>query len=164
MAYFLDKFMRSCIIERTMKVILNVDVAKLGKKYEVKNVSDGYALNTLIPKGLVEVATPSSLKSLEVKKAAVQASQKRMEEVIVKNLKAIHGKVFEMKEKVNEKGHLFAAVHLDQVSALIKTKINIELPANYLHTEKPIKESGDHEVTVIVGKESTTFTLKVVAE
>jgi large subunit ribosomal protein L9 len=147
-----------------MKVILNVDVAKLGKKYEVKNVSDGHALNMLIPKGLVEVATPASLKALETKKATVQASQVRMEEVIVKNLKAIHGKVFEMAEKVNEKGHMFAAIHLDQVNALIKSKTNIELPSTYLHTEKPIKEVGDHEIIVTVGKESAVFTIKVVAE
>lgn len=147
-----------------MKVILNADVAKLGKKYEVKNVSDGHALNMLIPKGLVEVATPASLKALEVKKAAVQALHQRMEEVIVKNLKTIHGKVFEMTEKVNEKGHLFAAIHLDQVSALIKIKSHVELPASYLHVEKPIKEEGDHEITVKVGKETATFTLKIVAE
>jgi large subunit ribosomal protein L9 len=147
-----------------MKVILNADVAKLGKKYEVKNVSDGHALNMLIPKGLVEVATPASLKALEGKKAAVEASQKRMEEVIVKNLKTVHGKVFEMTEKVNEKGHLFAAIHLDQVSALVKTKTHVELPSGYLSVAKPIKEGGDHEVTVKVGKESATFTLKVVAE
>ena len=147
-----------------MKVILNADVAKLGKKYEVKNVSDGYALNTLIPKGLVEVATPASLKSLEGKKAAVEASQKRTEEVIVKNLKAIHGKTFEMTQKVNEKGHLFAAIHLDQVGVLVKSKTNIELPSSYLSVEKPIKEAGDHEVIVKVGKESATFNLKVIAE
>jgi large subunit ribosomal protein L9 len=147
-----------------MKVILNADVAKLGKKYEVKNVSDGHALNLLIPKGLVEVATPAALKALEVKKTAVEASQKRMEEVIVKNLKAIHGKVFEMTQKVNEKGHLFAAIHLDQVSALVGTKTHVELPSSYLFVAKPIKEAGDHEVTVKVGKESATFTLKVIAE
>jgi large subunit ribosomal protein L9 len=147
-----------------MKVILNADVAKLGKKYEVKNVSDGHALNMLIPKGLVEVATPASLRALEVKKAALQASQKRTEEVIVKNLKTIQSKVFEMTQKVNEKGHLFAAIHLDQVSSLIKSKANVELPSSYLHTAKPIKEVGDHEVTVTVGKESATFNLKIIAE
>ena len=147
-----------------MKVILNADVAKLGKKYEVKDVSDGHALNMLIPKGLVEVATPSSLKALETKKAALEASMKRVEEVIVKNLKTIHGKVFEIVQKVNEKGHLFAAIHLDQVSALVKAKTQVELPATYLHVAKPIKEAGDHEVTVKVGKESAVFTLKVIAE
>jgi large subunit ribosomal protein L9 len=147
-----------------MKVILNADVAKLGKKYEVKDVSDGHALNMLIPKGLVEVATPSALKSLEVKKAALVATQKRMEEVIVKNLKAIQGKTFEKICKANEKGHLFAAIHLDEVGALVKSKTTVELPASYLHVAKPIKETGDHEVTVKVGKESATFTLKVLAE
>lgn len=147
-----------------MKVILNVDVAKLGKKYEVKDVSDGHALNMLIPRGLVEVATPASLKALKSKKVAVVAAEKRMEDVIVKNLKTIHGKVFEMKEKVNEKGHLFAAIHLDQVSDLVKTKTHVELPSSYLHVEKPIKEAGDHEITIKVGKETATFTLKVIAE
>lgn len=147
-----------------MKVILNVDVAKLGKKYEVKNVSDGHALNLLIPKGLVEVATPASLKALEAKKVSVQASLQRMEDVIVKNLKSIQGKVFEMVQKVNEKGHLFAAIHLDQVSELIKKMSHVELPSAYLHVEKPIKEAGDHEITIKVGKDTATFTLKIVAE
>ena len=136
----------------------------MGKKYEVKNVSDGYALNTLIPRGLVEVATPASLRTLEGKKMAVQAMTLRTEEAILKNLKAIHGKEFEMSQKANEKGHLFAAVHLDQVTALIKSKTNIELPASYLHIEKPIKEAGDHEITVKVGKESAVFNLKILAE
>ena len=147
-----------------MKVILNADVAKLGKKYEVKDVSDGHALNMLIPKGLVEIATPASLKTLETKKTALVDAQKRMEEVIVKNLKTIHGKVFEVTQKVNEKGHLFAVIHLDQVSELVKAKTNVELPAVYLSTAKPIKEEGDHEVTVKVGKETAVFTLKVIAE
>lgn len=147
-----------------MKVILNADVAKLGKKYDVKDVSDGHALNMLIPKGVVEVATPSALKRLELKKKELEAARIRQEEVISKSLKSIHGKTFEMKSKVNEKGHLFAAIHLDEVSALIKSKTNVELPSTYLKSAKPIKEAGDHDITVTVGKDSATFNLKVSAE
>lgn len=147
-----------------MKVILTADVAKLGKKYDVKDVSDGHALNMLIPKGVVEVATPSALKRLELKKKELEASKARQDEVISKSLKSIHGKTFEMKHKVNEKGHLFAAIHLDEVGSLIKSKTNVELPASYLHVAKPIKEAGDHEVTVTVGKETAVFNLKISAE
>jgi large subunit ribosomal protein L9 len=147
-----------------MKVILTADVAKLGKKYDVKDVSDGHALNLLIPKGLVEVATTGALKNLELKKKELEAGKKRQDEVVAKNLKSIHGKVFEMKHKVNEKGHLFAAIHLDQVGELVKSKTNVDLPSSYLSVAKPIKEAGDHEVTVTVGKETASFILKIVAE
>lgn len=147
-----------------MKVILTADVAKLGKKYEVKDVSDGHALNMLIPKGVVEVATPAALKRLELKKKELEVAKARQDEQIAKSLKTIHGKTFEMTQKVNEKGHLFATIHLDEVSALIKSKTNLDLPSSYLHTAKPIKEAGDHEVTVTVGKDTATFNLKISAE
>ncbi len=147
-----------------MKVILTADVAKLGKKYEVKDVSDGHALNMLIPRGVVEVATPSALKRLELKKKELEAAKARQDEVVAKSLKSIHGKTFEMKHKVNEKGHLFAAIHLDEVAALLKSKTSIEMDSSYLSVAKPIKEAGDHEVTVKVGKETASFNLKISAE
>jgi len=52
-----------------MKVILNKDIPKVGKKYEVKNVADGHALNFLIPHGLAVAATAGALKKLEIIKS-----------------------------------------------------------------------------------------------
>ncbi len=45
-----------------MKVILLRDVAKIGKRYEVANVPDGFALNKLIPQGDAQAATPDNVK------------------------------------------------------------------------------------------------------
>ena len=51
-----------------MKVILLQDINNVGKKYEVKNVSDGYARNFLIPRGLAKPAAEKALEWLEIQK------------------------------------------------------------------------------------------------
>jgi peptidylprolyl isomerase len=57
-----------------MKVILLQDVAKIGKRFEVANVPDGYALNQLIPKRMAEPATPANMKKIERRQAERTAS------------------------------------------------------------------------------------------
>ena len=147
-----------------MKVILLKNVAKLGKMNDIKDVSDGHALNMLIPHGLVEVATAGALKKLEVRKAQAEAAHKKMEETIAKNLKTIQGKVYEIKEKVNEKGHLFAAIHAEEISKLIKDESGVDLPAHYIKLEKPIKEAGEHRITISVGEAHGSVTVSVGAK
>ena len=59
-----------------MKVILNQDIPKVGKKYEVKNVADGHALNFLIPRGLAVAATAGALKKLAIAKTQLVVEKK----------------------------------------------------------------------------------------
>jgi len=56
-----------------MKVVLLHNVPKIGKKYEIKNVSDGHALNFLIPKGLAQVATPAAEKKAKTAILAIES-------------------------------------------------------------------------------------------
>jgi len=51
-----------------MKIILLQDIRSIGKKFEVKDVSGGYARNFLFPNGLAESATPGALKKLAERK------------------------------------------------------------------------------------------------
>ena len=62
-----------------MKVIFLMDVKGAGKKYEVKNVADGYALNLLIPKGVAEAATPGAVKKAELLKTR-EVQEKKVQE------------------------------------------------------------------------------------
>jgi large subunit ribosomal protein L9 len=55
-----------------MKVILLKDVPRIGKKGDVKDVSDGFAQNALLPKGLAKIATPQAIKIMNDQKNHAQ--------------------------------------------------------------------------------------------
>lgn len=143
-----------------MKIILLQDVTKVGKKYDVKNVSDGHALNFLIPKGLAEAATPSALKKMEKLRLEDATRQKIQEDLLLMNLKTIEGATIEIKEKANEKGHLFAGVHKTEIITAMKSQKQILLLPEFIILDKPIKEVGECEVEIKVKDKSVK--LKVV--
>lgn len=147
-----------------MKIILKQDVPKIGKKFETKNVSDGYALNFLIPKGLAEVATVASAKKAEDAIKAQEALRKIHEDLILKNLKNIDGVTITIADKANEKGHLFAGIHKDQIVSELKKETRLEILPEFVELEKPIKEVGEHQVKVSIQGKTATFKVVVSAK
>lgn len=147
-----------------MKVILLKDVAKVGKKFEVKSVADGFAINSLIPQKLAETATPNALARLAKIKAESEAERKIQENLLLKDLAAIKGQNLKIEEKANEKGHLFAQVHKAEVVRILKEKLQTEFPVDSIILDKPIKEIGSFKVTVAVGEHKADFNLEVTAK
>ena len=74
-----------------MKVILLKDVPKIGKKYDIKEVNNGYASNFLLPKKLAEVATPEKISKIENMKKGIELERKTQNETFIKNLAQIEG-------------------------------------------------------------------------
>lgn len=145
-----------------MKVILLKDVPKVGKKYDIKNVAEGYALNLLIPKGLAQIATPQAEKNIESMKSKDMVEKKVQGELLLKNLEVIKTLVLNIKEKANDKGHLFAGITKERlVEEIIKTA-RLNLDVDSIKLDKPIKEVGEHEVPVEVLGKSAKF--KVIIE
>ena len=143
-----------------MKIVLLQDIPKVGKKYDVKTVSDGHALNLLIPQGLAIVADAAALKRTEKFKAEETAHKKVQEDLLLMNLKAIEGVTLEMSEKANEKGHLFAGVHKEEIIAKMKSEKHIDLLPDFIMLNKPIKAIGEHNVEIKV--KDKTVQLKLV--
>lgn len=146
-----------------MKIILLQDVAKIGRKYDVKNVSDGHALNLLIPKGLAQVATPDALKKVEKLKLEDAAHRKVQEDLLLMNLKAVESTTLEIKEKANDKGHLFAGVHKEEIISRMKSEKQIDLLPEFIELDKPIKEVGNHIVVIKVKDKSAKLKLTISA-
>ena len=144
-----------------MKIILNQDVSKVGKKYEVKNVADGHALNFLIPRGLAVAATVGALKKLEIAKTMVAVEKKVQEDLLLKNLKSLDGAKIEIAEKANDKGHLFAGLHKEQIIPEIKKQTGFDVLPEFLILEKPIKEIGEQTIEIKVQDKTVKFVVVV---
>ena len=147
-----------------MKIILLKDVSKVGKKYEIKDISDGYALNLLIPRGLAVSATPDAIKRIELEKSRDVGEKQIHQELLLKNLEELNGITITMVEKANEKGHLFAGVHKPEIIPAILEQTRLQIDAEHMILDKPIKEIGLHEIVVKVGEKSIKFNLDIKAK
>jgi large subunit ribosomal protein L9 len=110
-----------------MKVVFLKDVKGQGKKGDVKDISDGYVRNYLLPKGLVSVATDGSLKVLDQQ----QKSEAKRKEQEKQEAQALAAKLKEMtvtiKAKSGEGGRLFGAITSKQIAEeLEKAKLKID--------------------------------------
>ncbi len=140
-----------------MKVVLLKDVKKIGKRHEVKEVADGYALNFLIPNHLAEVATSGALTKVTLAKATEDAERKIKEDLLVKNLKSIHDVEVTIEAHANEKGHLFAGLHKEEIAKYVKEITHVDLLPEFIQLEKPIKEVGTHTIDIKVQGKSASF-------
>ena len=129
-----------------MKIILLKDVKKIGKKYEIKEVADGYALNSLIPSKVAVPATPSFIKGIEAKMKKDALLKEDFKKTFEYALSKLPDGKLHIIGKVNEKGHLFAGIHEDQIIEEFKKETGIILSPEHFDLEKPIKDIGEHAV------------------
>ena len=146
-----------------MKVILLKDVPKVGKKYDIKDVADGFALNLLIPRKLAERASPQAVAQIGQVKVAEMAEKKIQEDLLAMNLETIKNLTLTIKEKANDKGHLFAGVTREVLVAEILKATRLNLDTGFLDLEKPLKSVGEHKVTVEAGGKKVQFTVVIEA-
>ena len=144
-----------------MKIILIKDVAKLGRKYDIKTVSDGHALNLLIPQGLAITATSEALKRLEADKARMEVDRKVREDLLTKNIADLKDVTVTIAGKANAKGHLFAGLHADVIAAEMQKQTRLQIDPSFIQLDQPLKEVGEHMVEVKVGGKSGKFKLVI---
>jgi len=132
-----------------MKIILTTDVPKVGNRYELKEVKDGYA-NVLIAKGVALLATPKAISDLNAKKAQIEKKKEEEMKVFESIIASIDNKKIEIKVKANEKGHLFKSVNAHDVALSIKEITGVEIEESSIVMEH-IKEVGSHIVEIKKG-------------
>ncbi len=147
-----------------MEVILLKDVAKVGKKFDIVHVSEGYAINFLIPKGFAQAATPSARKSIETQKARLGAHHRAHDEALEQDIASLEGKKISLVEKVNDKGHLFGSLHPEKVVEAIYNQLGVSIPQDCLMLDEPIKNAGDTPVVLQSGKTKATLTVSIEAD
>lgn len=144
-----------------MKVIFLKDIPRVGRRYDVKEVSDGYARNFLFPQKAVEIATPAALSALKKKKAETEGTRKVREDLLLKNLEDIKNARVTIKAKMNEKGHLFASIHNNEITNALKAQTGLSIDPSFIDLTEPVKTMGEHTIIVNVGNKKERFTLIV---
>jgi len=143
-----------------MKIILLKDIAKLGKRYDTKDVSSGHALNLLIPQGHAVAATADALKRFEKERAQAEGERKVQQDLLVKNIKDLDGVTITISSKANPKGHLFAGIHKEEIVEQLFKQTQLQILSDSIQLEHPIKEVGEH--TIAVSGAGKSAKLKVV--
>lgn len=138
-----------------MKVILLDDVAKVGRRGEVRDVSDGFARNFLIPKKLALTATAGNLKGL----VHIQKQQEAKADRIKADAEALRGRiealVYEERRQASEEGgKLFGSVTAQDVVDFLQQH-TVKLERRRVHLDEPIKALGESVVAIRLHPEVT---------
>ena len=130
-----------------MKIVLLEDIDKLGKKYEIKEVADGYARNFLIPKGLAKLATAKNIKMAKIKKEEELRKAEEQLKNVQKIVAKIEGQEITIPLKTGEKGQLFESVTSQMISKKL-AQIGFDIKKSQIEISKPIKEIGEYPVKI----------------
>ena len=131
-----------------MRVIFLKNVEKMGKKYEVKEVKNGYARNFLIPKGLVKPATKEAMAWLETQKEIEEKKAESELKKIQETASNFDGQEIIIPVKIGkEKDQLFEAVTAQKISEKLK-ELGFSIKKNQIELEEPIKELGEYPVKI----------------
>lgn len=143
-----------------MKVIFMKDVKGQGKKGQVKEVSEGYAANFLLPRGLVRPATDGNVKTLENQAAAEQRKKDNEKEEAQKLANKLNELTLNMKAKAGEGGRLFGAITSKQIAETLASGQGIVIDKRKIELSEPIRHLGVIQVIVKLHTE-VKATLKV---
>jgi large subunit ribosomal protein L9 len=130
-----------------MKVILLRDVAKMGRRYDVVEVPGGHALNFLIPRKMAEPATPDNMKRIEEMKRKHSAHDAADLGHFKSVCESLSGKRISLSAGANAQGHLYEGVKAEHIIRELKNQ-GYDVPSEALHLEKPLKELGEHTLTL----------------
>ena len=131
-----------------MKVILNKDVKGTGKAGDVVNVSDGYARNMLIPRGMATEATAGNIRQLE-KKKAIEAEKRAEEKAEAQEQAAkLEKALVTIRTKAGDGGRIFGSITSKDIADAIGSQLGIEIDKKKIQLDSPIKQTGETTVTI----------------
>lgn len=144
-----------------MQVILLRDVARIGRKHEIKNVPDGHALNFLIPRGLAERATPAARTRIEAQGAQMEAEQTAARERLAKLRTELAANPLIVEVQANELGHLFKGLRAEDVARALTECAGVPVASEAVVLARPIKDVGIHDVTLADGGAEVVVSIDV---
>ena len=131
-----------------MKVILTQDVQGSGKKGQVVNVSDGYARNFLLKRGMAIEANAQNMNVLKNKQAAQEHKIAMEKKACQETANAINGKTVKLTAKAGAGGKLFGSVTAKEIAEAISKQYGAEVEKRKIVLDSDMKAFGTYEFAV----------------
>lgn len=149
----------------SMKIVLREDVPKVGEAGSVQTVSDGYARNYLIPKGLAVVATTGEMKVAAHNQAVKDRKIARQEDLLRSLSEKIDGQRLTFTAKAGDQGRLYGSITATDVATALGTQISETIDRRRVVLDEPLRSIGEHTVTVhLVGRLRPQVTVIIEAD
>lgn len=145
-----------------MKVILLRDVAKLGKRFAVIEVPDGYALNKLIPQGMAETATPENLKKVAATADKRAHNSVNQHEAFMAACALLKTQAVVVTATANAQDHLFQAIKVSDITTALKAAGISAITEEMITIVEPIKALGEYEVPVAHARATGAIHLQII--
>ncbi len=144
-----------------MKVVLTQDVAKIGRRFEIVNVPDGYALNKLIPQKQALPATADNVKRVQSMVKRQAEGMAGEEEAITQAIAKLKDKVVSVTVEANAEGKMFQALKPAVIVAAVAAEAEVTLKPTWIHIPATIKTTGEHVILLSFGDTQGEFTINV---
>lgn len=145
-----------------VEVLLRDNVESLGRCGDVVRVSAGYARNYLLPRRIAVTATEENKRVMERRRAVLEAEEAARTADLQRRVELLTGTTVTASEKADENGHLYGSVSAARVAELL-VAAGRPCEEREVRLERPIKETGSHEVVVHLHAEHQA-TITVVVE
>jgi large subunit ribosomal protein L9 len=129
-----------------VRIVLRQDLADVGKKGDILDVSDGYARNFLLPKGLALKASKGAEAQASAMRRARDVKDARERGAAEDIARQLVPTVIQIPARAGSEGRLFGSVTSTDVAEAVQAQTGIELDRRRLHLDEPIKSLGMHQV------------------
>ena len=146
-----------------MKVIFLQNVPNVARAGEIKEVSDGYGRNFLIPKKIAMLATPSATTAVEAQRRIIERSQAQIEAEMTELAQNLEGKEITLKAKTGASDRLFGSITSADIASELQNATGLVVDKKKIELAEPIRQLGSYEITIKLAKD-TTSKIKVIVE
>ncbi|MBC7326903.1 50S ribosomal protein L9 [bacterium] len=130
-----------------MKVLLLKEVPGLGKQGDIKDVSDGYARNYLIPRGLAEELTEGTMKSLQQRLEQLKKKEERLKKEVEAAIEKLKNERLVVPVAVGKDGKLFGSIGNKDIAQLLAER-GIKVDKRDIEMDSPLKHIGVFQIPI----------------
>ncbi len=145
-----------------MKVVFIEDVSTKEKKGDIKEVSDGYARNYLLPRGLALPASAGAVKAAEKISQERERKRVRLHDEYIELARQIEGKELRFKGKASSKGTLHGSITSADIADKLSNLVNIDIDKKKIVMKNSLHNIGEYEVEVIFSRDAAAKIMVII--